>query len=138
MEYADNSIRITFSLMKQLGLVWVSFITTTKKSFTFNFICIKQSIMISGFHHSVRFALSLGFYTSQNPKRIHISNNPSLLLIMNLPHFRLIFTYLLICCINELIWKSVVSSPKNKMYPLPTVQLLHSHIHQDSITITKA
>jgi hypothetical protein len=26
--------------------------------------------MISGFHHCVRFALSLGFYTAQNPERV--------------------------------------------------------------------
>lgn len=87
---------------------------------------------MSGFCHSVR------FYTAQNPERPQISNNPSLLLITNLPHFRLIFIYLLTCCIHKLIWKSVVSSPKNNLYPLLTVQLLNSDVHQANVTMTNA
>jgi hypothetical protein len=89
---------------------------------------------MSGFRHIVR------FYASQNPERVQTSNNPSLLLIMNLPHFRLIFIYLLTCCtrIYNLIWKSVVSSPKNNLYQLLTVQLLNSDIHQANVTMTNA
>ena len=116
-----------------MGLVCVSFIT--KENFFYiqlHYICIKQSIVMSGFHHSVR------FYTAQNPEREKISNNPSLLLIMNLPHFKLIFIYLLTCCIYKLIWKSAVSSPKNNLYPLLTVQLLNSDIHQANVTMTNA
>jgi len=87
---------------------------------------------MSVFHHSVR------FYMTQNPERSEISNNPSLLLIMNLPHFSLIFIYLLRCCIHKLIWKPVVSSLKNNLYPLLTVQLLNSDIHQANVTMTNA
>ena len=42
---------------------------------------------MSGFQHGER------FYTAQNPERAQISNNPSLLLIMNLPHFRFFFFF---------------------------------------------
>jgi len=85
---------------------------------------------MSGYRYGVR------FYTAQNPERVQISNNPSLLLITNLPNFRLIFIYFLTCCIHKLIWKSVVSSPKNNLYPLLTVQLLNSDIHQANVTMT--
>ena len=87
---------------------------------------------MSGFCHSVR------LYTAQNPERAQNSNNPSLLLIMNFPHFGLIFIYLLTCCIHKLIWKTVVPGPKNNLFPLLTVQLLNSDVHWANVTTSTA